>query len=141
MPLAAHFFVALAVAGSSPCAFAAQGDWIWKTIKYDELLGADSKVKPDLGGGVEWINDTCKPDQLGDITSFLSQLGRSLPYNIYIFCRQGHGGVKVRFVPVAYDQDIFDAQNFIDNSMYNRAVSIIGVVAGVRNSLFYFAPQ
>src|SRR5437879_4652551 len=92
-----------------------------------------------LRAAESWINGTCKPDQIGDVTSFFSQNGRSQPYNIYVFCKQGSGSAPITVTATEYvfNQGGFDPQSFINTALQGRSVSIIGIFAGVQNEIFF----
>jgi hypothetical protein len=134
--LAAGLLVVWTMVGLSTSAWAQQ----WES--YPVLSN------PGIGGlraAESWINNTCKPDQIGDVVSFLSQEGTTPPhndYNIYVFCKHGNGGVKVTATPYGpYNKGSFDPQSFMNSALQGRSVSIIGIYAGAQNEIFFFQKQ
>lgn len=73
--------------------------------------------------------------------SFLSQLGRSAPYNVFIFCKKGDGRLKLTAKEFIFDQGAFDPNKFIKEATEGGAASIIGPYAGQKNEIFYFQKQ
>ena len=125
-------FSVFAAFGLSTLATAGVGDWeAYPPMLSPGLDGVNAKA-------TKWINETCKPDQIGDVTAFLSQNGHSTPYNIHIYCKFGNRKVNVEAAQFIYDQDKFVASDFIGNALAGRSVSIIGIFAGARNEIFYF---
>jgi hypothetical protein len=87
--------VLLAVLWSSPAA--AQQRW------YTYHLGGafnDDKAATLTS----WINDTCRPDEMGHIAGFSYQEAPGKPLNLKVYCRQGGTGKlgKVKVVRSAY---------------------------------------
>ena len=54
-----------------------------------------------------WINDTCRPDEMGHIAGFTYQEAPGKPLNLKVYCRQGGTGKlgKVKVVRRAYPRD------------------------------------
>jgi hypothetical protein len=70
----------------------------------------------DFGGGFKdaqaatltsWINDTCRPDEMGYIAGFSYQEAPGKPVNLRVYCRQGGTGKlgKVKVVRIAYPDE------------------------------------
>jgi hypothetical protein len=54
-----------------------------------------------------WINDTCRPDEMGHIAGFSYQEAPGKPLNLKVYCRQGGTGKlgKVKVVRSAYPSE------------------------------------
>jgi hypothetical protein len=54
-----------------------------------------------------WINDTCRPDEMGHIAGFSYQEAPGKPLNLQVYCRQGESGKlgKVKVVRTAYPSE------------------------------------
>jgi len=54
-----------------------------------------------------WINDTCRPDEMGHIAGFSYQEAPGKPLNLQVYCRQGGTGKlgKVKVVRSAYPSE------------------------------------
>jgi len=119
----------------APAAGAQSGQWdVYGPIE-------STKVGTAMAGfraAENWINETCKPDHIGDVTSFFSQLGRSTPWNVYVFCKHGNGATKVVATEYIYPQADLNVRDFITQAFEGRSVSIIGIYAGERNAIYYF---
>ena len=76
---------------------------------------AQSWISFRFGGGfndaqaktlTDWINDTCRPDEMGNIIGFSYQTTPGGPLNLQVYCRQGGTGKlgKVKVVKIEYDE-------------------------------------
>jgi len=54
-----------------------------------------------------WINDTCRPDEMGHIAGFSYQEAPGKPVNLKVYCRDGGTGKlgKVKVVRIAYPDE------------------------------------
>jgi len=54
-----------------------------------------------------WINEVCRPDEMGHIVGFSYQTGVGAPLNLHVFCRRGGGGKlgKVKLLRHAFAGD------------------------------------
>jgi hypothetical protein len=54
-----------------------------------------------------WINDTCRPDEMGNIVGFSYQTSPGAPLALQVFCRQGGSGKlgKVKVVKNEFSSD------------------------------------
>jgi hypothetical protein len=104
----------------------------WLTYKNVTNSGEFSEI-------ATWINDVCKPDEIGDIIVKSYQGGRSADYSVQVFCKRGTGKLgKVVFPkPFLYDQGTFDETEFINTVLAGEKVVILLNFAGERNSVNY----
>src|SRR5260370_928594 len=105
------------------------GDWLsWGPLSNKTVESSGRNTLDHLKDAAKWINDTCKPDQMSDVASFFSQAGKSGDWNIYVFCKQGSGKVKVEAgswenIP----QSKFTTDGMINNELASRTESMIGI--------------
>jgi hypothetical protein len=95
------------------CVFAAllAGFWASPAVAQQHLW-----ITFDFGGGfndaeaatlTSWINDSCRPDQMGYIAGFSYQEAPGKPVNLKVYCREGGTGKlgKVKVVRIAYPRE------------------------------------
>jgi hypothetical protein len=88
---------ALLLAGLWASPAAAQQLWI--TFHFDGGFNDDQAATL-----ASWINDTCRPDEIGYIAGFSYQEAPGKPLNLQVYCRQGGTGKlgKIKVVRSAY---------------------------------------
>lgn len=92
-----------------------------------------------MSAATKWINDTCRPDAVGDIQVVYSQQGYGTNYNFYIFCRLGRGKIgKVTSANYTYTKNNF-SRSTIEKLMTDKSIVIVGLYAGSadKNSVYY----
>jgi hypothetical protein len=89
------------------CAVLLAGMWM------SPSMAQQSWITFDFGGRfsdeeaallTSWINDTCRPDEMGYIAGFSYQAAPGKPVNLKAYCRDGGSGKlgKVKVVRIAY---------------------------------------
>ena len=60
-----------------------------------------------------WINDTCRPDEMGNIVGFSHQEAPGKPVNLQVYCRQGAAKLgKVKVVRSQFPDEFALEQRF-----------------------------
>jgi hypothetical protein len=60
--------------------------------------------KPQIANASTWINEACKPDELGNITGFSYKASQDSKLSLTVFCHQGSGKLgKVRVTRVRFE--------------------------------------
>ena len=91
--------------------------WVWAALLAG-LWASPAVAQPHwitfhIGGGFNdaqavkltyWINDTCRPDEMGHIAGFSYQEAPGKPLNLQVYCRKGDTGKlgKIKVVRSAY---------------------------------------
>ena len=97
-------------------------------------LADDGWISFGFGGGfgdlqagmlAQWINESCRPDEMGSISGFSYQAAPGAPVNLKVFCRSGGAGKlgPVKVVRAAFDDDFtFKMGPLLDK----RTIAIVG---------------
>jgi hypothetical protein len=94
--------------------------WVWAALLAG-LWASPAVAQPHWitfhnGGGFNdaqavkltyWINDTCRPDEMGHIAGFSYQEAPGKPLNLQVYCRKGGTGKlgKIKVVRSAYPSE------------------------------------
>ena len=94
--------------------------WVWAALLAG-LWASPAVAQPHwitfhIGGELDdaqavkltyWINDTCRPDEMGHIAGFSYQEAPGKPLNLQVYCRKGDTGKlgKIKVVRSAYPSE------------------------------------
>jgi hypothetical protein len=119
-------------------AFVSMGTWTTANaegwITYPTIISNSGKF-PEVA---QWVNESRKPNSIGDIVVLYGQLGRNADYSVQVFCKQGQGQLgKVISANYPFNQGTFDQSDFTNAVLAGQQIVVLLQFAGQRNAIFY----